>query len=157
MLGCAVVGALSSTAFLKAIAFATVGVGLIVVAWGVQARRAHARQQLLEHEARERTLVEEQHARELAAAQEEEHRKERYAALETRFGIDVAQAILKHEYWQGATVDMITESLGEPADVKQRIYKTKTKATYCYKPIGVKRYALRIHFENGAVVGWDEK
>lgn len=139
--------------------FIVVGIGTACVVLGLKihkSRRLAREQARLELESREQAAAAEQRARELAAA-EEEQRRQRYASLEHRFGIDIAQAIWKHQYWQGATSDMIVESLGAPAEIKERVYKTKTKMTYCYHRTGVNRYALKIHIENDAVVGWDEK
>ena len=156
-IGLLVVGALSSTAFLQALAWAAGGVTLVVVVWFLHSKRTKARQQLLEDVAREEARAKEQRARELAAATAEEWRRQRQASLEARFGIDIAAAVWKHEYWRGATTEMIIESLGTPVDIREKVYKTKTKTTYCYRPFGSKRYALKIHFEDSIVVGWDEK
>jgi hypothetical protein len=95
--------------------------------------------------------LEAEHARKAATALEA-----RKVDLRTRFGDEIAEAILQGRYWQGATSEMICESLGAPADVRERVMKTKTKTTYCYQPLAKRRYALKIHFENGIVVGWDD-
>lgn len=89
-------------------------------------------------------------------AAKEAEKAARYATLCGRFGERSADAIMAGRYWQGATVEMIEESLGLPDDVKEKVYKTKTKATYYYRPISAQRYELKIHFEDGVVVGWDE-
>lgn len=75
--------------------------------------------------------------------------------LVERFGEAAAKAILEHRFWQGATRDMMIESLGSPVDVKESVYKTKVKHTYCYQPVAKNRYALRLYLEDGVVVGWD--
>jgi len=42
--------------------------------------------------------------------------------------------------WQGATVPMVLEMLGEPADRSHRVFKTKTKETWRYHHLGGHRY-----------------
>ena len=77
--------------------------------------------------------------------------------LIARFGAEAAALILAGRYWQGATSEMLIESLGRPADVKERVLKTKTKHTYCYQLVAKNRFALKVHLENGVVVGWDDE
>lgn len=88
-------------------------------------------------------------------AQQEAERAARLAALTARFGEDNARRILAGQYWQGATVEMMYEAFGAPVDVKQSVMKTKTRETHCYNATGKNRYALRLHYENGVLVGWD--
>lgn len=83
-------------------------------------------------------------------------RRARHSALAGRFGPVIADRILANEYWQGATWEMLIESIGKPADIRESVLKTKTKHTYCYQPIAKNRYALRVHLEDGVVVGWDD-
>lgn len=80
----------------------------------------------------------------------------RREALSSRFGPEAAEAILAQRLWQGATAEMVVESLGQPLDIKERVLKSKTKHTYCYRQTAKNRYALKVHLENGLVVGWDE-
>jgi hypothetical protein len=58
--------------------------------------------------------------------------------------------------WQGATVPMVLEMLGEPADRSHRVFKTKTKETWRYHHLGGHRYGLTVTFEDGVCVGWNE-
>jgi hypothetical protein len=88
-------------------------------------------------------------------AQQEAERSARLASLTARFGEEPARRILAGEYWQGATVEMMHEAFGAPADVKQSVMKTKARETHCYDETGKNRYALRLHYENGVLVGWD--
>jgi hypothetical protein len=100
--------------------------------------------------------------RELAAAIQARADREladsaaRRANLVARFGERDAGRIMAGEYWQGATVEMMAESLGAPADVRERVYKSKTKATHYYRPISAQRHELKVHYENSVVVGWDD-
>lgn len=82
-------------------------------------------------------------------------RKARLAELTARFGAEAAHAIIAGQYWQGATREMMYEVFGRPVEVKQSVMKTKTRETHCYRPTGKNRYALRLHYENGVLVGWD--
>jgi len=60
-------------------------------------------------------------------------------------------------FWQGQTEDQLKDSLGEPADVDQKVLKTKTKEIWKYYESGKNRYDLKVTIENGEVVGWDKK
>jgi hypothetical protein len=68
----------------------------------------------------------------------------------------MAEAIVQGKFWKGATFEMIYESLGAAAHSTERVLKTKTKTTLYFRPITAKRYDLKIYFENGVVVGWDD-
>lgn len=59
--------------------------------------------------------------------------------------------------WQGATEEMIIESIGRPIDVDERVMKTKRKHVFKYHQRGKGKFALRITFEDGLLVGWDDK
>lgn len=95
--------------------------------------------------------VSERRDKERAAA-----REARYEGLKARFGADIARNIMDGKYWQGATFEMMRESLGHPEDVKEKVFKAKTSTTHYYRQLSPQRYGLKIHFENGEVVGWDE-
>jgi hypothetical protein len=81
--------------------------------------------------------------------------KARRAQLTQRFGPEIADAILRKQYWQGATYEMMLEAHGAPVDVRQKVLKSKTRETHCYNQTAKNRYALRLHYEDGVVVGWD--
>ncbi len=90
------------------------------------------------------------------ARQAEEARQARWTDLCGRFGPRMAEAILQGRFWKGATFEMIYESLGVAAHSTERVLKTKTEATLYFWPITATRYALKIYFEHGRVVGWDD-
>lgn len=117
-------------------------------------RRAEARAlEIAEHEARMAARLATEEAEALALLEaEESYRRD----LVERFGEANADHIVAGDYWQGATFEMIEESVGEPDDIKESVYKSKTKTTYLYRPISAQRYGLKVHFENGVVVGWDD-
>lgn len=81
--------------------------------------------------------------------------KARRAALTARFGAEIADAIMAKKYWQGATFEMMKEAHGEPVEVRQKVLKSKTRETHCYQQTAKNRFALRLHYEDGEVVGWD--
>ena len=80
----------------------------------------------------------------------------RWNELVTRFGDDAARRIQRKEIWQGETLDTVLASFGKPLDIKEHVLKKSTKHTYCYQRIAHNRYALRVHLQDGTVVGWDK-
>jgi hypothetical protein len=89
------------------------------------------------------------------AWQKRETKKRRHRDLVSRFGEEIAAAILRGEFWQGATREMLIESRGHPTHIKESVLKDKIKHTYCYNQIAKNRYALRVHLEDRIVVGWE--
>lgn len=110
---------------------------------------------------------------------------QRVANLESRFGQENAARIAAEELWIGASEEMVLEMHGEPTKVEEKVLKAKTKRKFsyagpcakcdgtgeipefshvddgkCFSCNGTglgKSAVLRVHFENGAVVGWDKK
>lgn len=64
---------------------------------------------------------------------------------------------MNHHVWQGQTSDQLRDSLGDPVEVDERVFKSKSRHIWKYRPIGTRRYGLRITIENHVVVGWDDK
>jgi hypothetical protein len=108
-------------------------------------------------------------------AQEEDEKKEiqthnekvELDYLTKKFGADEANKIREGKIWQGMTKDMLLHSKdsyhhpgGEPGDIEETIYKTKTKANYFYDSYTTShkniKYKLRITLENDIVVGWKD-
>lgn len=81
--------------------------------------------------------------------------KARRDALVARFGAEIADAIIAKKYWQGATVEMMKEAHGEPVEVRQKVLKSKTRETHCYDQKAKNRFAMKLHYEDGVIVGWD--
>lgn len=120
-------------------------------------RRVQAeREQQARQQEEERRRVEAERQRVIEEERRSEALRRRNDLIE-RFGADIAPRIMRKEIWIGATEDMIRESLGRPVDKDQKVLETKTKEIWKYHPAGVNRYRLRITFENGTVVGWDDK
>lgn len=101
---------------------------------------------------------------ELRKRQEEERRqleaerlRVRTEDLTQRFGADLAEVIINGQIQQGMTSEHLLESWGAPADVDQKVFKTKIKETWKYGEIGKNRYRNRVFLENEIIVGWDTK
>lgn len=82
---------------------------------------------------------------------------QRHLNLVARFGQHNADRIMRGQFWQGQTQEMLIEALGHPSDVDVRVMKTKTRSVYKYVWNGANRYGLRITLEDGVVVGWEDK
>lgn len=84
--------------------------------------------------------------------------RRRYKELMVKYGDeDLVKKLMNGEFWQEQTHGQLLDSLGEPEDIDQIVYKTKTKETWKYNETGKNRYALKIVIENGLVVGWNQK
>ncbi len=70
---------------------------------------------------------------------------------------DIADKIINKTIWVGETSEQLSDSLGQPVDIDERVLKTKKKETWKYYQKSVNRYGFKITVENGIVVGWDEK
>ena len=81
----------------------------------------------------------------------------RLAELTALYGAENADRIIRGVIWQGASPAMIVESIGDPADIDEKVFKTKTKQVYKYAQKGKNSFLLRITFEDGVCVGWDDK
>lgn len=85
-------------------------------------------------------------------------RKRRIGALLAKHGDpQVVDRIMKASIWVGQTTEQLTDAIGRPVDVDEKVLKTKTKEVWKYAPKGRNRYGLRVTVENGVVVGWDER
>lgn len=82
---------------------------------------------------------------------------ERRTEITERFGAENAERILGNQVWVGATEEMLRESIGAPADVDEKVLKTKTRHVFKYCSTGKNRYALRVFLEDGVVTGWEGK
>lgn len=79
-------------------------------------------------------------------------------ALLAKYGDpEIVTKIMTHQVWVGQTDDQLQDSMGNPADVDEKVLKTKVKQIWKYRPQGGNRYGLRITVENRLVVGWDIK
>lgn len=92
--------------------------------------------------------------REQQAAADERARVRR-ESLVARFGDAIAAKIAAKDLWIGATREMVIEMYGHPAEVSEKVLKTKTKRVFKYFPAGGTRFGLKITLDDDEVVGWD--
>ena len=69
----------------------------------------------------------------------------------------IVDAIMRRMIWQGMTYDQLVDSQGRPADVDEKVYKSKTVHVFKYGQDGRNRYRQRVTIENGEVVGWTQR
>jgi len=82
----------------------------------------------------------------------------RFKQLLAKYGDpDLVAQIMSKRVTQGMTSEMVLDSLGRPADVNQKVLKTKKKEVWKYGHKGGNRYSTRIILEDDEVVGWDQK
>lgn len=70
---------------------------------------------------------------------------------------EIARRIMRKVLWQGETQEQLRESLGTPADIDQKILKTKSKEVWKYRPVGKNRFGLKVTLDDGTVVAWEMK
>lgn len=84
--------------------------------------------------------------------------RRRRAYLMARYGDALlVDLIMSKKIRQGMTAEQLVESWGRPADIDEKVYKTKIKYTYKYNQTGKRRFKERVYVENGIVVGWQER
>jgi hypothetical protein len=69
----------------------------------------------------------------------------------------IVDMIMRRMFWQGQSQEQLLDSLGRPADIDQKVMKTKVREIWKYNQMGTNRFGLRITIENSVVVGWDQK
>lgn len=87
----------------------------------------------------------------------EELESRRAALLAKYHDPKIVDMIMRQMFWQGQSQEQLLESLGRPADVDQKVMKTKVKEIWKYNQTGANRFGLRITIENSVVIGWDQK
>lgn len=70
---------------------------------------------------------------------------------------ELVEKLMKGMFWQGQDSEQLKDSLGKPIDISYQVFKTKNKETWKYQKTGNNRYNLKIHLEDGVVIGWDKK
>ena len=84
--------------------------------------------------------------------------QERKQSIHQKYGYtEIADRIINKNIWVGETSEQLLDSLGQPLDIDQKVFKTKTKEIWKYYRYGINRYGLRMIIENDVVVGWDKK
>lgn len=84
-------------------------------------------------------------------------KRARLARLRAKYPEADVQRIIGKTIWIGETAEQLTESLGRPSAIDEKLLKTKHRNVWKYQHQGANRYGLRITVENGHVAGWDSK
>jgi len=78
--------------------------------------------------------------------------------LTEKYGSTNAAKIIKNQVWKDMNREMLIESQGNPGDIDETVYKTKTKTKYFYRPYTTRQnntsYRFRVDLEDDIVVGW---
>lgn len=94
----------------------------------------------------------------VSSAKATKAKEERRQRLLAKYGDnEVGKRIADGIIWTGETAEQLRDSLGNPADIDQKVLKTKKEEIWKYAHKGGNRYGMRITVENDCVVGWDEK
>jgi membrane protein implicated in regulation of membrane protease activity len=94
----------------------------------------------------------------MARSRRERETAERLAGLIAKYGdVALVDRIMSGKIWQGQSEEQLIDSIGSPADVDERLYKTKKSQTWKYRQLSPKRFGLKVMLEDGCVVGWDQK
>lgn len=87
-----------------------------------------------------------------------EELRQRREYLMRKYGdAEIVEDIINGVIRQGMTYEMVIDSWGKPADVDERVFKTKTSHTFKYHQTGRNQFASRVKLENGIVVGWKQR
>ena len=65
--------------------------------------------------------------------------------------------IMSKRIWEGMTSEQLIEAWGRPAEVDERVLKTKVAHVYKYGRTGRNAFRERVKLDDGVVVGWDQK
>lgn len=79
------------------------------------------------------------------------------ALLRSKYPEHVVVRMLTERVWKGQTAAELTDSLGFPLRIDDKLLATKRREIWKYYPQGVNRYRLRVTLDNGVVTGWDSK
>lgn len=90
-------------------------------------------------------------------AREEALRLRRENLIAKYSSTEIADAIIAQKIWQGMSSEQLADSWGQPVDIDEKVYKTKTKETWKYGVMGRNRYHQRVYVENRIVVGWQNQ
>lgn len=78
--------------------------------------------------------------------------------LLAKYGDDEAVNLIMHrKVWEGMTQEQLIDSWGHPAEIDERVLKTKTAHVYKYNPSGKNAFRDRVKLDDGVVIGWDQR
>ncbi|MGN7734351.1 hypothetical protein [Ensifer sp. 22564] len=90
--------------------------------------------------------------------QKDEQESERKATIRRKYeGSPYFNDLMGGLIRQGMTGDMVIDSWGRPVAVDRKVYKTKVKEVWKYGPGPRRSFANKVTFENGLVVGWENR
>ena len=95
-------------------------------------------------------------ARAIVRAKWEARRQELLETAIRAWGEETALRLRAREAKLGDTEDMVRFAFGEPEAIDEKVLKTKTKRTFKYQALGGRGYAVKIHLDDGEVVGWEK-
>ena len=70
---------------------------------------------------------------------------------------DIAEAIAKETFVKGMTGEMLTESIGRPHSITHQTVEGRDQEVWNYYPQGADQFGLKITFEEGKIIAWDQK
>ena len=65
--------------------------------------------------------------------------------------------IMSRRIWEGMTQDQLIDAWGKPAEIDERVLKTKTAHVYKYNRSGKASFRDKVKLDDGVVIGWDQK
>jgi hypothetical protein len=78
--------------------------------------------------------------------------------LMARYGDQHAvDMIMSRRIWEGMTEAQLIEAWGKPAEIDERVLKTKIAHVYKYNRSGKASFRDKVKLDDGVVVGWDQK
>lgn len=86
----------------------------------------------------------------------EAKRQERIREMEAKHG-EKGALLASGKFDVGMTEELIVDYFGHPeGGIEERVLKTKVSRTYKYAPGRKGQYLLRLKFDNGVLVGWED-
>lgn len=89
--------------------------------------------------------------------QQYSQRKRRQFLMAKYKDASLVDLIMSKKIRQGMSTEQLVDSWGRPADVDEKVYKTKVKYTFKYNRTGKNRFKDRVYVENDLVIGWQDK
>jgi hypothetical protein len=65
--------------------------------------------------------------------------------------------IMSKNIWEGMTEAQLIEAWGRPAEIDERVLKTKIAHVYKYNRSGKASFRDKVKLDDGVVVGWEQK
>lgn len=82
----------------------------------------------------------------------------RRLSLMARYNDEKAVDMIMHKrIWEGMTSEQLIEAWGRPAEIDERVLKTKVVHVYKYGRTGKNAFREKVRLDDGVVVGWDQK